>query len=409
VANFNSNIPRGPRFPDRRDVLKLPLMAAAAAAYGMVPSSARALSLSPLAVSRLPQGVPVIGWKGTKYKHNPLAVSRPSHPDEDTEEGTKIAVKIFVPRTTNEDLLFLRQIGLRWLHADFGTNASYEDIRRARERFAQYDLKIDCALNETYRSLKIQLGQPGRDEDIDKFNTFLTDCGRLGIRTAHIDFHPGNTYTTNMVTTPRGYMARQFSVADFRQKVEERRFDRDYSADDMWANFSYFLKAVLPVAEKANIKLAQHPDDPPITPMNGVAKLFIDNAGYQHAADVVAGGSKAYGLCLCLGTWLEGGTTMGLDPAAMIHYWAGRGQLNTIHFRNVSSPLPVFNETFQDDGYADLYQLMKALVQVRSTAPVSCIPDHYPGVVSDTNRRIDNAYMVSLMRQMLRRAYDEVG
>jgi mannonate dehydratase len=375
VADFVDGPLGAPRMPVRRDILKLPLMAAA---YGMVPSSALA-----------------------------LAVSRPPHKDEDTEEGTKIAVKISVPDTTNDDLLFFQQIGLRWLHADFGNTASYDDIRRTRERFAAYGLKIDCALNETYRTLRIQLGQPGRDQDIDKFNTFLTDCGRLGIRTSHIDFHPGNTYTTNMITTPRGYKAREFSVDDFRQKVEERMFDREYSAEDIWANYTYFLKAVLPVAERANVLLAHHPDDPPISPMNGVAKVFINYAGYKHAEDVAAAGSKNWGLCLCLGTWLEGGDTMGKDPAAMIHDFGGRGKIFTIHFRNVSSPLPRFHETFQDDGYADMYQLMKALREVRSTA--SLIPDHYPDMVSDTNHRIDNAYMVALMRQMLRRAYDEVG
>jgi mannonate dehydratase len=184
-------------------------------------------------------------------------------------------------------------------------------------------------------------------------------------------------------------------------------FDRDYSAEEMWANYSYFLDAVLPVAEKAGIKLAHHPDDPPISPMNGVAKVFINYAGYKHAEDVAAKGSKNWGLCLCLGTWLEGGNTMGKDAASMIREFGGRNKLFTIHFRNVSSPLPRFHETFQDDGYQDMYLLMKALREVRSTA--SLIPDHYPGIVSDTHLRIDNAYMVSAMRQMLRRAYEEVG
>ena len=134
--------------------------------------------------------------------------------DEADPEGTKIAVKLTVQHTTDEELLFLKQIGLRWLHADFGEEASYDLIKTTQDRFARFGLKIDCALMEKYRSLKIQLGQPGRDEDINKFNTFLTDCGRLGIRTSHIDFHPGNTYTTNMITTVRGYRAREFSVTD---------------------------------------------------------------------------------------------------------------------------------------------------------------------------------------------------
>jgi mannonate dehydratase len=360
---------------DRRELLKLPAMAAA---YGLLPRSAMALPV--------PAGAPF---------------------EEADPEGTKIAIKLTVQHTTDEELLFLKQIGLRWLHADFGDAASYDFIRATRDRFAQYGLTIDCALMEAYRSTRIQLGQPGRDEDIEKFNSFLTDCGRLGIRTSHIDFHPGNTYTTKMITTNRGYTAREFSVADFRDKVEKKMFDRDYSAQEIWANYGYFLDAVLPVAEKAGIKLAHHPDDPPISPMNGVAKVFINYAGYKHAEEVVAKGSKNWGLCLCLGTWLEGGNTMGKDAATMIREFGGRGKIFTVHFRNVSSPLPRFHETFQDDGYQDMYLLMKALREVRSTA--SLIPDHYPGIVSDANLRIDNAYMVSAMRQMLQRAYEEVG
>jgi mannonate dehydratase len=359
----------------RRDLLKLPVMAAAC---GLLSGSAMARNAKPMA---------------------PM--------DEADPESTKIAIKLTVQHTTDEELLFLKQIGLRWLHADFGDAASYDFIRATRDRFGQYGLTIDCALMEAYRSTRIQLGQPGRDEDIEKFNTFLTDCGRLGIRTSHIDFHPGNTYTTNMITTHRGYTAREFSVVDFRDKVEKKMFDRDYTAEEIWANYGYFLDAVLPVAEKANIKLAHHPDDPPISPMNGVAKVFINYAGYKHAEDVVSKGSKHWGLCLCLGTWLEGGDTMGKDAATMIREFGGRDKLFTVHFRNVSSPLPRFHETFQDDGYQDMYLLMKALREVRSTA--SLIPDHYPGIVSDANLRIDNAYMVSAMRQMLRRAYEEVG
>ena len=249
-----------PRKLSRREALRLPAMAAASA---LLPHSAMAAS--------------------------PF--------DEADPDGTKIAVKLTVRHTTDEELLFLKQIGLRWLHADFGDEASYDFIKATQERFAQYGLKIDCALMEMYRSKRIQLGQPGRDEDIEKFNTFLTDCGRLGIRTSHIDFHPGNTYTTNMITTPRGYTAREFSVTDFREKVEKQMFDREYSAQDIWANYGYFLDAVLPVAEKSGIKLAHHPDDPPITPMNGVAKVFINYAGYKHAEDVVSKGSKNWGLC----------------------------------------------------------------------------------------------------------------
>ena len=188
-----------------------------------------------------------------------------------------------------------------------------------------------------------------------------------------------------MVDSPRGYRVREFSVDDFRQKVEKQRFDRTYSAEEIWANYTYFIKAVLPVAEKANVRLGLHPDDPPITPMNGVAKIFTHYDGIRRA-DEIAGHSPYWGLTFCVGTWSEGGAQMGKDVFGMIQDFGARGKIFAIHFRNVSSPLPRFHETFPDDGYQDMYAVMKALRQVRCTA--SLIPDHYPGLVGDANRRI---------------------
>jgi mannonate dehydratase len=334
------------------------------------------------------------------------AASSTAHESEYDADNQKLAVKIDLHSATDDELLFLKQMGLRWVHMDFGDDAPYEVIRSTQDRLAGYGLKIHSGLLQTYRSLRIQLGQPGRDEDIVKFQTFIRDLGRVGVFSAGIDFHPGNTYTTRMIDSPRGYRVREFSVDDFRQKVEKQRFDRPYSAEDIWANYTYFIKAVLPMAEKSNVRLGLHPDDPPITPMNGVAKIFTNYDGIKRA-DEIAGRSSYWGLTFCVGTWSEGGAHMGKDVFTMIQDFGARGKIFAVHFRNVSSPLPVFHETFPDDGYQNMYEVMKALRRVRCTA--SLIPDHYPGVVGDQNRRIADAYCISYMRALRQRAIAEVG
>ena len=326
--------------------------------------------------------------------------------DEYDPDNTKIATMVSFPKVTDDQLLFLKQLGLRWVHAEFGNDAPYEAIKTAQERLARFNLKIHCGILDTYRSLRIQLGQPGRDEDIEKFQTFLRDLGRLGVFCSKIDFHPGNTYTTNMIESPRGYKVREFSVDDFKSKVEKRRFDREYTADDIWANYTYFIKAVMPVAEKANVRLALHPDDPPMPMMNGVAKIFTHYDGIRRADELV-GRSKYWGLTLCVGTWSEGGDKMGKDVFGMIQDFGARGKIFAVHFRNVSSPLPRFHETFQDDGYLDMYRVMKAFRQVRCSA--SLIPDHYPALAGDTNHRNADTYSIAYMRALLRRANEEVG
>ena len=96
-----------------------------------------------------------------------------------------------------------------------------------------------------------------------------------------------------------------------------------------------------------------------------------------------------------------------LPEWGMIEDFGGRGKIFAVHFRNVSAPLPVFHETFQDDGYMDMYQVMKALRQVKCTA--SLIPDHYPTIVNDPGHRIADTYSITYMRSLLRRANEEVG
>ncbi|MBK7931679.1 MAG: mannonate dehydratase [Bryobacterales bacterium] len=224
---------------------------------------------------------------------------------------------------------------------------------------------------------------------------------------ANIDWHPANTYTTSIVESPRKYKAREFSVDDFRNKVEKQAFDREYSADDIWATYTYFMKAVLPVAEKAGVRLALHPDDPPLAKMNGVAKLFVHYDGYARA-EKIAAGSKAFALTFCVGTWMEGGAAMGKDVFQMIEDFGARGKIADVHFRNVSSPLPRFVETFTDDGYVDMYEVMKTLRKVKFNGTV--VPDHVPEFAGDKGiRRAGTAYCIAYMRSLLRRANEEVG
>ncbi len=337
----------------------------------------------------------------------PLAAFAAKGLDEYDPSNIKISHRMPIRGMTDDDLAFLRQLGIRWCRIEFGDSASFDYMKSTVERLAKFDMKIYSAVNYLYRKTRLQLGQPGRDEDIEGFNVFLRDCGRLGIAVANIDWHPANTYTTSEVMTARGYRAREFKLDDFRSKIEKQAFDRVYTADDIWATYTYFIKAVLPVAEKAGVKLALHPDDPPLAMMNGVAKLFVNYDGYKKA-ERIAGGSKYWGLTFCIGTWSEGGTQMGKNVFGMIEDFGGRGKIFDVHFRNVSSPMPSFIETFPDDGYMDMYQVMKALRKVKFAG--AAVPDHIPLLKGDDKfRRAGVAYCIANMRMMLRRANEEVG
>jgi len=331
---------------------------------------------------------------------------------DQTDPGNiKIAHRINARSVTDDDLLFFQQIGLRWARLEFGeAPISLDQLRATQQRFAKFGMQVHSGVHYSYRTTRVQLKQAGCDEDIATYCGFVRNLGRLGIPIASYDFHPANTYTTNMVQR-RGYTAREFDLNDFRTKVEKRAFDREYSADEIWANYTYFMNAALPVAKEAGVKLALHPDDPPVAKMNGVAKLFTHYDGYHRAeqiAERIEPGAAHWGLTFCVGTWSEGGEHMGKNVFEMIQDFGGRGKIQEVHFRNVSSPMPHFVEAFPDDGYMDMYQVMKALRKVKFNG--SAEPDHVPKLAGDTGiQRAGTAYCIAYMRSLLRRANEEVG
>src|SRR5271157_1802552 len=133
--------------PVRRDFLKLPLAAAAAQAIATAPFAARG-------AARI---------------------------DEYDPNNTKIATQIDA-RENDDKFLFLQQIGVRWVHVLFPLEADFDMIKHTQDRLARYGIKIHQGTCEPiYHSLKIQLGEPGRDEDIERFQAFIRNAGRAGI------------------------------------------------------------------------------------------------------------------------------------------------------------------------------------------------------------------------------------
>ena len=337
------------------------------------------------------------------------AAAKPSTPrarviDELDPANIKLSHRVSI-RVADDELLFLKQIGLRYFRAEIPNDASLQEIAQAHDRFATYGLTMYSAAHYGHTTLDIALGIPGpqRDRDIDHCRDVIRLFGRLGVRVAVQDWIPANTYTTAVVER-RGYRTREFNLADFRSRIEKQRFARPYSAEEMWEAFTYYLHAMLPVAEEANVKLAMHPSDPPVVEtMNGVGRIFRNYEDYRRAEEL-AGSSPCWGVRLCVGTWAEGGSDMGKNVFEMIQDFGRRGKIYDVDFRNVTSPLPVFQETFPDEGYLDLYKVMRALREVGYAGPM--VPDHVPELAGDVGlvQRAGTAYCIAYMRTLLRSA-----
>jgi hypothetical protein len=129
--------------------------------------------------------------------------------DEYAPANTKLSHRMPIRSLSDDDLLFLEPLGIRWARIECGADASFEFMKATQDRLRRFSMEIYSAVDHNYRERNVQLGRGRRDEFIEKHCRFLTNCGRLRIPVA------ANTHTTALVNSPRGYRAREFSETDF--------------------------------------------------------------------------------------------------------------------------------------------------------------------------------------------------
>ena len=156
------------------------------------------------------------------------------------------------------------------------------------------------------------------------------------------------------------------------------------------------------MAEEAGVRIGIHPDDPPVPELAGIPRhIFGTYDGYVKALEIA--NSPAIGVCLCCGTWMEGGKSTGKDVYEAARGFAKMGKLWKIHFRNVTAPIPYFVETYIDNGYTDMYKLMKTLVDVDFRG--NLIADHVPSMTG--HRNLGWSYSMGYIRALQQAALAE--
>ncbi|MFN0171707.1 MAG: mannonate dehydratase [Bryobacteraceae bacterium] len=281
---------------------------------------------------------------------------------------------------TYPEMRMQARLGVEYASSGAATlqDASREHLLEVRRRFESAGIRLfNFRVEELHNCVPIVLGTRERDERIEMFKTHLRNCGAAGIRYI--------TYAHNAnITIPAYY---QTGTAYTRGDVPTREFDtkaaarlplshgRVYTADELWATFTHFVHEVMPVAEEAGVRIGVHPDDPPLPTLGGIARLFTNREAYRRAIRLA--NSRNFGICLCVGTWAEGGETTGASPIEMIREFGPQGRIFKIHFRNVDRPFPRFKETLIEDGYVDMYGVMNALRETGFNGVI--VPDHSPG------------------------------
>jgi mannonate dehydratase len=164
--------------------------------------------------------------------------------------------------------------------------------------------------------------------------------------------------------------------------------------DELWQRLNYFLAEVVPVAEEAGVKLAAHPDDPPMPTMRGQPRLVYQPRHYQKLIDINASPSNA--LEFCLGSLAE--MTEG-DIYETVEQYSSQKRLAYVHFRNVTGKVPNYRETFVDDGAIDMLRVLRILKKNNFDGVL--IPDHTPQMTCGAPWHAGMAYAMGYMRAAL--------
>lgn len=311
---------------------------------------------------------------------------------------------------TDEQLLLIKQMGIDTVYVLFkDEHTDYDSVMRMQERLRRFGLTATDAGNaHLYKNDKMHLGLPGRDEAIEAYNNFNRILGKAGILIGYMTWEPNKVLTTRFAVGEhtRGSVGRIVDLGELESRPYSH--ERLYAEAEMWENFKYFLDRTLPVCEEANIKIALHPNDPPVDCLLGIHNLIKSSNDYRRAIEL-SGNSPYLGLKMCIGCWLEGGDQFG-DVLADIRYFVEQEKVFLVHFRNVSSPMPYFEETLLEDGYADMYEIMKQFVRCDYAGAIHV--DHVPVWGTKTGDIHDEqswAYSTGYMKALLNCAKAELG
>ena len=329
-------------------------------------------------------------------------------------EGIQIAFQTNAD-ASDEDLQFFQQLGVEWAMVNINNaeQHSLEFYKGLVKRFGDYDIKIYRITNLSVHNVpEITLNLPGRDNKIEEFKGFIRNIGAAGIKYNTYAHMANGIWSSPRIEGRGGMSARHLDLStavgywDDHRYSGEKTHGRTYSDEELWENYAYLIRQIAPVAEEASVRIGIHPDDPPVYALGGIPRCIFGNfAGYKKAMEIAD--SPNIGVCLCIGCWLEGGEIgMGNSVVDAIIYFASKNQLFKVHFRNVSNPMPEpLAETLIDNGYQDMYDVMKALCEVKFDGCI--IPDHIPQMLG--GHRVGVAYSIAYMRALVQAANHEFG
>ena len=222
--------------------------------------------------------------------------------------------------------------------------------------------------------------RPDRDEAIAKVIASVRAAGRAGLPVVEYNWYAHRAmegYFEEGGRAGAGWTGFDYERMKNLPPLPE---EGPHTLDEMWKNITYFLKAVVPEAEKAGVRLALHPNDPPAPLSRGSQQIMGTVDGWKKLVGIVD--SPSNGITFDCGVTRE----MGGDPVEVCRWFGSRDRINHVHFRNVKvqKPYERYSEVFIDEGENDMFAVMKELVRQKYTRLI--YPEHPRGIDYDRER-----------------------
>lgn len=321
---------------------------------------------------------------------------------------------------SDERLALARQLGcdsiVAWVPLPAGDGVWHtEDLVRLKNQVNKHGMELAAIENPHPAHWdKILLGEDGRDEQLENFAQTIRNMGEAGIHCFGYNFSivgvQGHWREANNRDGRGGAGVKSFDVAKipnseppnnqnvwFNTTLEHRSpigTIPPTTEEEVWERLKYFLKYILPVAEKAEVVLAAHPEDPPVKELRKMGRFLRNVENFEKLVTTFP--SKYNCIEFCQGTFAE---MYNADVISAIHKFGSMKKIAYVHFRNVSSRLPSFNEVFIDEGYVDMIEAIKAYKEVGFEGVI--IPDHTPLVTSEAPWDTGMAFGLGYIRACL--------
>ena len=310
----------------------------------------------------------------------------------------------------DEHLSFYKAIGVDMLCLDIRAMHKKDpsmDLRDGRDSTAFFEAAREkteshgLTLNSVFMAGwdEITFGQSDRDEKIAAWCTMLRCISKAGIPALGYNFKPMGNFRTPPV--PLGRAGSKYSTFDYEvfMKNRPKQHEPTVSEEEMWEHIGAFLTKVIPVANEVGVRMALHPDDPPIPePLGGVAQIVSTLDQYRRIFKISPGDSN--GMLFCQGCVTE----MGVDVYGAIQEMAEKNKIVFVHFRNVRGALPSFQEVYLDEGDVDMYRAMTVYRDAGFRGPF--MMDHTPGFPkSDVTFWAGKAYANGYIKALIQSVY----